>query len=148
MGLVTQRRSTVPMAECKVTDDKTRRAHAVEYIIGYSYPLCHTVQGTPTLGPPIGPWGLIVNHPTLSYKRLGWAPFSRSQKKERLRHGRLEHNTTQFSRGCGVLHSGGPNHVNHHVHHVHLELTTKRLKVFPTKEPQRVAPVATLVKVS
>jgi hypothetical protein len=72
----------------------------------------------------------------------------KKSKKERLRHVRLEHNTTQFSRGCEVLHSGGLNHVNHRVHHVHLELTTKRLKVFPTKEPQQVAPVAALVEVS
>jgi hypothetical protein len=36
MDLVTQRHNTLPMAECKVTGDKTRRAHAVEDIIGYS----------------------------------------------------------------------------------------------------------------
>jgi hypothetical protein len=34
-GLVTQRNSTVPMTECRVAGDKTRRAHAVEDIIGY-----------------------------------------------------------------------------------------------------------------
>jgi hypothetical protein len=60
----------------------------------------------------------------------------------------LEHNTTQFSRGHRVLRSGGPNHVNHRVYHVHLELIIKRLKVFPTKEPQRAAPVAAPVEVS
>jgi hypothetical protein len=65
-----------------------------------------------------------------------------------LRLGRLEHNTTQFSHGRRVLRSGSPNHVNYRVHHVHLEVTTKRLKAFPTKEPQRAAPVAALVKVS
>jgi hypothetical protein len=70
------------------------------------------------------------------------------RKKERLRLARLEHNTTQFSHGCRVLRSAGPNHVNHRVHHVHLELTTKRLKAFPTKESQRAAPVAASVEVS
>jgi hypothetical protein len=59
---------------------------------------------------------------------------------KRLRQDRLEHNTTQFSRGRRVLRSGGPNHVNLRVHCVHLELTTKRLKAFPTKEPQRATP--------
>jgi hypothetical protein len=47
-----------------------------------------------------------------------------------------------------VLRSDGLNHVNHRVHHVHLELTTKRLKTFPTKEPQWAAPVAAPVEVS
>jgi hypothetical protein len=70
------------------------------------------------------------------------------RKKERLRLGRLEHNITQFSHGCRVLRSDGPNHVNHHVHHIHLELTTKRLKVFPIKEPQQAVPRAALVEVS
>jgi hypothetical protein len=74
------------------------------------------------------------------------ATFGRSGKK-RLRQDRLEHNTTQFSYGCRVLHSGGLNHVNHRVHRVHLELTTKRLKTFPTKEPQQAAPVAAPVEV-
>jgi hypothetical protein len=64
---------------------------------------------------------------------------SRGRKKERLRIGRLEHDTTQVSRGRRVLRSGGPNHVNHRVHRVHLELTTKRLKAFPAKEPQWAA---------
>jgi hypothetical protein len=93
-------------------------------------------------GPPVGPWGLIVNYPILSYKRLGWTPLPRGRKKERLRQGRLEHNTTQFSHGRRILCSGGPNHVNHRVHRVHLDLTTKRLNAFPTKEPQWAAPVA------
>jgi hypothetical protein len=75
-------------------------------------------------------------------------PLLRGQKKERLRQARLEHNTTQFSCRRRVLRSGGPNHVNYRVHRVHLELTTKRLKTFPTKEPQRAAPVAALVEVS
>jgi hypothetical protein len=35
-GLVTQRHSTVPMTECRMTGDKIRRAHAVEDIIDYS----------------------------------------------------------------------------------------------------------------
>jgi hypothetical protein len=70
------------------------------------------------------------------------------QKKERLRQDRLEHNITQFSYGRGVLRSGGPNHINQHVHRVHLELTTKRLKAFPTKKPQWTAAVAVLMKVS
>jgi hypothetical protein len=61
---------------------------------------------------------------------------------------RLEHNTTQFSRGCRVLRSGGPNHVNHRVHHVHLELTNKTLKAFPTKEPHRAALTTAPVEVS
>jgi hypothetical protein len=33
---VMQRHSTVLMTECRVAGDKTRRAHAVEDIIGYS----------------------------------------------------------------------------------------------------------------
>jgi hypothetical protein len=57
-----------------------------------------------------------------------------------LRQDRLEHNTTQFSCGRRVLRLGGLNHVNLHLHRVHLELTTKRLKTFFTKEPQRAAP--------
>jgi hypothetical protein len=36
MGLVTQRHSTVSMTKYRVAGDKTRRAHAVEDIIGYS----------------------------------------------------------------------------------------------------------------
>jgi hypothetical protein len=47
-----------------------------------------------------------------------------------------------------VLRSDGPNHINHCVHRVHIELTTKRLKVFPIKELQRAAPIAAPVKVS
>jgi hypothetical protein len=35
-SLVTQQHSTVPMTECRVAGNKTRRAHAVEDIIGYS----------------------------------------------------------------------------------------------------------------
>jgi hypothetical protein len=35
-GLVMQRHSIVPMTECRVVGDKTRHAHAVEDIIGYS----------------------------------------------------------------------------------------------------------------
>jgi hypothetical protein len=35
-GLVTQRCSTVSKTECSLADDKTRRAHAIEDIIGYS----------------------------------------------------------------------------------------------------------------
>jgi hypothetical protein len=35
IGLVTQWHSTVPMTECSMAGDKTRRAHAVEDIIGY-----------------------------------------------------------------------------------------------------------------
>jgi hypothetical protein len=84
----------------------------------------------------------------LSYKRLGWTPLPRCQKKERLRLDRLEHNTIQFSYGRRVLRLSDPNHVNHRVHHVHLELTTKRLKALPIKEPQRAAPVAAPVEVS
>jgi hypothetical protein len=61
---------------------------------------------------------------------------------------RFEHNTTQFSRERMVLRSGDPNHVNHRVHHVHLDLTIKMLKTFSIKEPQRAAPVATPVKIS
>jgi hypothetical protein len=38
--------------------------------------------------------------------------------------------------------------MNHHVHLVHLELTTKRLKAFPTKDPQQAAPVVAPVEVS
>jgi hypothetical protein len=60
----------------------------------------------------------------------------------------VEHNTTQFSCGRRVLRSDGSNHVNHCVHRVHIELTTKRLKVFPIKELQRVAPIPALMKVS
>jgi hypothetical protein len=36
MGLVTQQHNTVLMTECRVAGDKTRCAHAVEDIIGYS----------------------------------------------------------------------------------------------------------------
>jgi hypothetical protein len=36
MGLVTQWRSTVLKTECSMAGDKTRLAHAVEDIIGYS----------------------------------------------------------------------------------------------------------------
>jgi hypothetical protein len=61
---------------------------------------------------------------------------------------RLDHNTTQFSRGRSVLRSGGPNHVNHRVHYVHLELTTKKLNAFIIKEAQRTAHVAAPIKVS
>jgi hypothetical protein len=35
-GLVTQWHSTEPMTECRLAGDKTRRAHTVEDIIGYS----------------------------------------------------------------------------------------------------------------
>jgi hypothetical protein len=35
-GLVTQRHNTVLMIECSMTGDKTRRAHIIEGIIGYS----------------------------------------------------------------------------------------------------------------
>jgi hypothetical protein len=123
------------MTECRVAGDKTWCVHAIEDIISFSYPLSLTVYGSPTPGPPVGPWGLIVNHLTLTYKRFGWTPLPKGHKKKRLRLGRLEHNTTQFSHGRRVLRSGSPNHVNHRVHLVNLELTTKRLKAFPTKEP-------------
>jgi hypothetical protein len=72
---------------------------------------------------------------------------SRGSEKK-LRQDRLEHNTTQFFHGCRVLRSGGPNNVNHHIHLMHLELTTKRLNAFPIKEPQRAAAVAAPVEVS
>jgi hypothetical protein len=65
--------------------------------------------------------------------------LQRVGKKERLRLGRLEHNTTQFSHGRKVLRSSGLNHVNHRVHRIHVELTTRRLKAFPTKEPHQAA---------
>jgi hypothetical protein len=35
-GLVTQRHSTILMTEYRVAGDKTRRAHVVENIVGYS----------------------------------------------------------------------------------------------------------------
>jgi hypothetical protein len=35
-GLVMQRRSTVSKTKCNMAGDRTRRAHAVEDIIGYS----------------------------------------------------------------------------------------------------------------
>jgi hypothetical protein len=35
-GLVMQRHSTVLMTECRVAGDKTRRAHTVKDIVGYS----------------------------------------------------------------------------------------------------------------
>jgi hypothetical protein len=91
--------------------------------------------------PPVGPWRLIINYPTLRYKRLGWTPLLRSQKKKRLSQDSLDHNTTQFSCGRSVLRSDRLNHINYRIHRVHLELTTKWLKTFPTKEPQRPAPV-------
>jgi hypothetical protein len=74
--------------------------------------------------------------------------FQGVKKQNRPRQDMLEHNTTQFFRGRRVLRSSGPNHINHRVHHVHLELTTKKLKAFPTKEPQRAAPTAAPVEVS
>jgi hypothetical protein len=43
MGLVTQRYSTVSKTECSMAGDKTRLAHVVEDVIGYSCPLCLTV---------------------------------------------------------------------------------------------------------
>jgi hypothetical protein len=43
MGLVMQHRNIVLKTECSVTGDKTQLAHAVEDIIGYSWPLCLTV---------------------------------------------------------------------------------------------------------
>jgi hypothetical protein len=43
MDLVTQRCSTVSKTECSVAGDKTRLAHAIEDIIGYSWPLCPTM---------------------------------------------------------------------------------------------------------
>jgi hypothetical protein len=36
MGLVMQRHSTVLMTDCRVAGDKTRHAHTIEDIIGYS----------------------------------------------------------------------------------------------------------------
>jgi hypothetical protein len=73
---------------------------------------------------------------------------SKGSKKKRLKQDSFEHNITQFSRGRRVLRSHVPNHINHHVHHIRLELTTKRLKAFPTKELQRAAPVAASIEVS
>jgi hypothetical protein len=67
------------------------------------------------------------------------ATFKGSDKKKRLRQDRFEYNTTQFSHERRVLHSGDLIYINHRVHRIHLELTTKRLKAFPTKEPQRAA---------
>jgi hypothetical protein len=43
----------------------------VPYDVGFTY-----------LGPPVGHWGLIINHPTLSYKRLGWTPLSSVEKRK------------------------------------------------------------------
>jgi hypothetical protein len=40
----------------------------------------------------------------------------------------LSKDTTQFSRGCRVLRSDSSNHINHCVHHVHPERTTKKVK--------------------
>jgi hypothetical protein len=48
-------------------------------------------------------------------------------------------NTTQFSRGCRVLRSGGQNHVNLCIHCVRRELTNKRIKAFPTEKNHRDA---------
>jgi hypothetical protein len=42
MGLVTRQHSTVLKTECNVAGDKTRLAHGVEDIIGYSWPLYPT----------------------------------------------------------------------------------------------------------
>jgi hypothetical protein len=83
----------------------------------------------------------------LSYKRLDWTLLPKGQKNERLRLDRLEHNTTQFSHGHKILRSDDPNHVNHHVRNVHIELTTKKLNDFPIKEVQRTAPVTVPVEV-
>jgi hypothetical protein len=95
----------------------------VPYIIGFDLPRGH-----------LSDLGIHCNCSTLSYKRLGQTPLHKGRKKKRLRQVRFEHNTTQFSRGRRVLRSGDPNYVNHRVHRVHLELTTNRLKVFPTKK--------------
>jgi hypothetical protein len=43
MGLVTQRHNTVLKTECSIAGNKTQLAHAIEDIIGYSWPLCPTV---------------------------------------------------------------------------------------------------------
>jgi hypothetical protein len=42
IGLVTQQHRIVPLTECRVTGDKTRRVDAAKDIICYSYPLSHT----------------------------------------------------------------------------------------------------------
>jgi hypothetical protein len=65
-------------------------------------------------------------------------PLLRGQKKKWLRQDRFEHNTTQFFDRRRVLHSDGPNHINHRVPRVHLELTTKMLNVFPQKNHSRL----------
>jgi hypothetical protein len=57
-------------------------------------------------------------------------------------------NTTQFSCERRVLRSGGPNHVNLHVHRIHPQLAIKRPKPSPTKEPQRAALIEAPVEVS
>jgi hypothetical protein len=74
MGLVTQQHSTVSKTECSVAGDKTRLVHAVEDIIGYSWPLCPTVYG-----------------------RLGHAPFPRGEEKRGKGSGKPGLSTIQLS---------------------------------------------------
>jgi hypothetical protein len=71
---VTRQYDATLLTECNVTGDKTRRAHTVEDIICYSYPLVPYCIGFYI------PWGHLLgleshcNCPALSYKRPGQTP--------------------------------------------------------------------------
>jgi hypothetical protein len=116
-----------------VADDKTRLAHAVGDIIGYSWPCArqcrvHLPRAT------CQALGAHCHCLTLSYKTLGQTPFPRG-RKSRKGSGKagLSRNATQFFCRRRVLRSGGPNHVNHRVHHVYTERTIKKAKSLSRK---------------
>jgi hypothetical protein len=81
MGLMTQRHSTVSKIGCSVVGDKTRLTHTVEDIIGYFWPLALQCRVHP--GATCRALGAHCHYPTLSYKRLGQAPFSMGLKTEK-----------------------------------------------------------------
>jgi hypothetical protein len=135
--------------------DKTGRLHASDtgktsFATSSHYDSSYCIGFQPPRGH-LSSLGTYYNCPTLSYKRLRQAPLLRDGqtggKGKAQAHTGLS-NTTQFSRGCRILRSGDPNHINLHVHHVHPRLVTKRPKPPIIKEPQRAAPVAALVEVS
>jgi hypothetical protein len=119
----TQQRGTMLLIECGGADDKTKRTHAVEDIICYSWPLVPYRVGLYLPQGHLSGLGTRCNYSNLSYKRLGCAPLHRGRKEKRLRLIRARPgwgNITPFSRGCMVLCSNGLNHINLRVHCVHL----------------------------
>jgi hypothetical protein len=131
MGLVTQQYNTVSKTKCSVAGDKTRLAHTVEYIIGYSWPLALQCRVHP--GATYQALGAHCRCSTLSYKGPGSTISKGSKNRKGSGKAGLSKNTTQFSRGRRLLRSSGSNHVNHHAHRVHPERTTKRAKGLPRK---------------